>query len=336
MLIDAPVPALSLAVGAPKSSEELSVRRDAAGRQLCEICDRQLAKIKHTVPCGVGRKCKHGCKPRKGDSHSTTSQLSIPPRSHKRTQPPACKPTTPPSASLTPRAAPPASLRNRHTWNTHGWQMARGNRTRVSMMKDWHRLVSSKLDGGFNGWQQKRAGFVEQNMRQSLSCSLLEQQRVRVVSSAETMARELLRSLGVNESSLRMDDIGCLRTDYKIGLQEIHADIQKFLYAALCYVVIFYLVETESTAVADVPAGELDPLWKGTIAQNVERLKSVTFRTERVFVGDALVMTGATFHYGIDNPDLYQRFVGFLSFTPKSLPPMDSQEQFYPTGIRYV
>jgi ABC-type transport system substrate-binding protein len=121
---------------------------------------------------------------------------------------------------------------------------------------------------------------------------------------------------------------------HKIGLQEVHADVQKHQYAASCYVVIFYLVETESTAVADVLTGELDSMWKGTIPQNVERLKSVNFRTERVFVGDALVMTGATFHYGIANPDLYQRFVGFLSFTPKSLPPMDSQQQFYPIGIR--
>jgi hypothetical protein len=167
-----------------------------------------------------------------------------------------------------------------------------------------------------------------------LSRSLLEQQRVRIVTSAENLARSLLHSLGVDESSLRMDDIECLRTDHKIGLQEVHADVQKHQYAASCYVVIFYLVETESTAVADVLTDELDSMWKGTIPQNIQRLKSVNFRTERVFVGDALVMTGATFHYGIANPDLYQRFVGFLSFTPKSLPPMDSQQQFYPIGIR--
>jgi hypothetical protein len=201
-------------------------------------------------------------------------------------------------------------------------------------MMDWSKLVRESGSGAFDGWKEKRAGFFEQDMRQSLSCSLLEQQRVRVVASAEGLARELLRSLGVNESSLRMDDIGCLRTDPSIGLQEVHADCQKKEYASLCYVVIFYLVETESTAVADVPMGELDLLWKGTITQNTQRLKSVQFRTERVFVGDALVMTGATFHYGIANPDTYQRFIGFLQFAPRSLPPLDSQEQFYPTGIR--
>ena len=201
-------------------------------------------------------------------------------------------------------------------------------------MVDWHRLVKEEGDGAFDGWKEMRAQFFEQNMRQSLSCSLLEQQRVRVVSSAEMRARELLRSLGVDETKLSMSDIGCLRTDHSIGLQEIHADIQKFEYAARCYVVIFYLVDTTSTAVADVEKDELDPVWSMTIPQATRRFSSVRFLSERVAVGDALVMTGKTFHYGIGNSDLYRRFVGFLSFTPLSLPRFDLQEQFYPTGTR--
>lgn len=203
------------------------------------------------------------------------------------------------------------------------------------MMKDWHRLVSSELSGGFDGWTEMRAQFFEQDMRQSLKCSLLEQQCIRVVSSAEVLARELLLSLGADESQLQMSDIGCLRTDHKIGLQEIHADIQKFEYASLCFIVIFYLVDTESTAVADVGKDELDAVWKMNVRQATHRLDSVRFLTERVLVGDALVMHGKSFHYGVGNPDVYQRFVGFLSFTPKSLPPFDPQEQFYPTGVRY-
>lgn len=203
------------------------------------------------------------------------------------------------------------------------------------MMKDWHRLVSTSLDGGFTGWTEMRAQFFEQNMRQPVKCSFLEQQRVRVVRTAEVVARDLLHSLGVDESTLQLSDIGCLRTDHNIDLQEIHADIQKFEYAPLCYIVIFYLVDTDSTAVADAGKDELDGLWKMTIPQATRSLKSVQFLTERIRVGDALVMNGKTFHYGVGNPDTYQRFVGFLSFTPKSLPPFDSQEQFYPTGTRH-
>jgi len=149
------------------------------------------------------------------------------------------------------------------------------------------------------------------------------------------IARELLRSLGVDESLLKMSDIGCLRTDHSVGLQEIHADIQKFEYAARCYIVIFYLVDTESTAVADAGRDDLDAVWTMTIPQATRRFNSVRFLTERVAIGDALVMNGKTFHYGVGNPDPYQRFVGFLSFTPNSLPPFDSQEQFYPTGVRH-
>ena len=61
-----------------------------------------------------------------------------------------------------------------------------------------------------------------------------------------------------------------------------------------------------------------------TIPQATRHFNTVRFLTERVAIGDALVMNGKTFHYGVGNPDLYQRFVGFLSFTPNSLPPFDS------------
>lgn len=234
-----------------------------------------------------------------------------------------------------PPTAPTTSLLDRDTWARQGFQFVRGNRTRIAMAKDWHRLVATKLGGGFIGWKEMRAQFFEQNMRQSVSCSFLEQQRVRVVSSTEIIARALLSSLGVDQSSLMMSDIGCLRTDHNIGLQEIHADIQKFEYAPQCCIVIIYLVDTESTAVADAGKDELDVVWRMNVRQATRRFASVPFLTERVMAGDALVMSGKTFHYGVGNPDLYQRFVGFLSFTPSSLPPFDSQEQFYPTGIRH-
>jgi hypothetical protein len=52
------------------------------------------------------------------------------------------------------------------------------------MTHDWHQLVSEEGDGSFNQWQEMRAQFFELSMHHPLQCSLLEQQRVRVVSSA--------------------------------------------------------------------------------------------------------------------------------------------------------
>jgi hypothetical protein len=290
--------------------------------------------VKHHRPHGVGRACRSHEKDPRRAAPASTPAVTTPARSHKR-----AKPADPSSVVLTPSPPPltpvvPTSLHDRNSWMEQGWKMVRGNHSRVSVMQNWHQLVTSKQPGGFEQWKEMRAQFFEQDMRQPLSNSRLEQQRAGVVSNAEALARELLDSLGADESSLQLSDIGCLRTDRHFGLQEIHCDIQKFEYAHLCYIVLFYLCDTESTAVADVLRDELDPVWKMTIPEATRRFKSVRFLTERVAVGDALVMNGKTFHYGVGNPDPYQRYVGFLSFTPKALPPFDSQEQFYPTGTR--
>jgi hypothetical protein len=333
-LVDTLLSCVCFYVGAPSAGECLKARVNDYGQQLCEICGTRLNKCQgklYKKPPGL---ICHLCYNDPERTSRLPSAAPPPDRSHKRKQPPTGQLIENSALSIISLPSFPISLRNSTTWPKQRFQLIPANRARRANMTDWSRLVKETGSGAFNGWEEKRAGFYEQNMRQSLSRSILEQQRVRIVTSAENLARSLLHSLDVDESSLRMDDIECLRTDPKIGLQEVHADIQKHQYAASCYVVIFYLVETESTAVADVLTDELDSMWKGTIPQNIQRLKSVNFRTERVFVGDALIMTGATFHYGIANPDLYQRFVGFLSFTPKSLPPMDSQQQFYPIGIR--
>jgi hypothetical protein len=54
-----------LCVGASKSSEESTARRDSAGRLLCERCSRQLTKVKHKRPHGPGYACSPRCKPSK-------------------------------------------------------------------------------------------------------------------------------------------------------------------------------------------------------------------------------------------------------------------------------
>lgn len=195
--------------------------------------------------------------------------------------------------------------------------------------------MSTKDAGGCNGWTEMRRQFFEHNMQQHLISPRLEQQRQTVVSTAEKCARQLLSSLSIDEQQLQLSDIGCLRTDHHIGLQEVHADIQQHKYAHLCYIVIFYLCTTDSTAVPLATTEQLAPLWRMTVEQAEAHLSSVEFLSARVAAGTTLVMRGDTFHYGVGNPDTYLRYVGFLSFTPRSLPPFDSQEQFYPTGVRY-
>ena len=170
-------------------------------------------------------------------------------------------------------------------------------------------------------------------MNSPLKCPLLEQQRVRVVSSAEALGRQILRDCGVDESALRLSDIGCLRTEPGKGGQEIHSDVQTKQYTCDCYFIILFLHSTESTAVANVPANSLDDVWEMNQRQARIRFASVPFITERVGCGDALAMRGTTFHYAVNNPDIYRRYVGFLSYTPKKLPPFDSQLQFYPLGV---
>lgn len=56
---------LVLPSGALESFEELRARRDNAGRLLCELCGRQLAKVKHHRAHGSGRACTPRCKPLK-------------------------------------------------------------------------------------------------------------------------------------------------------------------------------------------------------------------------------------------------------------------------------
>jgi len=59
--------------------------RDTAGRQICELCSRQLAKVKYTHPHNHGDACHPRCKPRKQSSttaanptHATTPAVSRP------------------------------------------------------------------------------------------------------------------------------------------------------------------------------------------------------------------------------------------------------------------
>jgi hypothetical protein len=58
VLIDAPVCALLLCVGAPLPINAMPARTVASGAAACENCGRQLSKVKHHRPYGVGRAWK--------------------------------------------------------------------------------------------------------------------------------------------------------------------------------------------------------------------------------------------------------------------------------------
>jgi hypothetical protein len=322
---DAPVCALSPSPGALLVSPCPPQPVDTSGKPICAGCPTRLCncrgKLYDTDKGQICQRC-YNIRRRGPPARSTTTP---PARSHKR------------ASFDTPASAPPPAthtLHDRASWEPQGWQFVRGDKLRIAMSQDWLDLVTSTEPGGCQNWREMRAQFFEHNMRQPVSNPALEQQRTRVVSNAEQLGRALLVEHGMMEEEYQLSDIGCLRTTRHHGLQEIHCDIQQFKYAHLCYIVLVYLCDTESTAVADVRRDELDPCWKMNIPQATRLFENVRFLTERVHCGDALIMNGKTFHYGVGNLNSHDRYVGFLSFTPKSLPPFDSQEQFYPTGTR--
>ena len=49
--------------GAPQPFSATTARRTSSGEPACENCGRQLSKVKHHRPCGVGRACAPRCKP---------------------------------------------------------------------------------------------------------------------------------------------------------------------------------------------------------------------------------------------------------------------------------
>jgi hypothetical protein len=74
-LIDAHVCCVLLCVGAPLVCSGPGVRRDSAGKQICELCPARISRVKHHRPHGVGRACAPRCKPIK--RHSDDAQAYV-------------------------------------------------------------------------------------------------------------------------------------------------------------------------------------------------------------------------------------------------------------------
>jgi len=115
--------------------------------------------VKHHRPHGVGRACRSHEKDPRRAAPASTPAATTPARSHKR-----AKPADPSSVVLTPSPPPltpvvPTSLHDRNSWMEQGWKMVRGNHSRVSVMQNWHQLVTSKQPGGFEQWKEMRAQY---------------------------------------------------------------------------------------------------------------------------------------------------------------------------------
>jgi hypothetical protein len=186
-------------------------------------------------------------------------------------------------------------------------------------------------------WQEKRGGFYQHDTHHSLDCSHMDELRVRLRASSEALARSALHGVQVDATSLQLVDIKLLRAARGHGLQEVHYDVPEYEKARQCYTVLLYLTPTESTAVPKVPLSELRDTFtdgeKRPPAAALHMLRRNNFHTRRVEAGDLLVFNAAVPHFGVANPDLHDRYVLFLLFSPRGTPLHDSEDQRYPFGI---
>lgn len=275
----------------------MAVRRDAAGRQLCEICGRQLAKVKHHRPSGAGRACTPRCKPQKGGNLLASAPTLPPPRSHKKGASNPGKERPAPAVLIAPPPLPPTPPPFFHS---HGTSFRPSTRTSRATSTSWLELA---LDSELNRWEEKRGGYFQHDTALSLQCSSQDEKRVRLRHSAERIARAELSSLGVNATSLRLAAIKLLRSSKGEGEQEIHYDIPEYDRAVQCFTVLIYLTDTISTAVPTQSMKELRHCFtdgeKKPSAAALRFLSRDKFRTERVPPGAMLALNCAVPHFGM-------------------------------------
>jgi hypothetical protein len=192
-------------------------------------------------------------------------------------------------------------------------------------------------DNKLDQWEKKRGGFYQHDTALSLECPFLDEKRIQLRHSAESIARVQLSRLGVDATSLNLAAIKLLRTSKGEGLQEIHYDITVYARAIKCYTVLMYLTDTLSTAIPLLPLADLRHTFtegeKLPSAASRKFLSRDKFQSERVTAGDMLVFNCAVPHYGVANPDEHDRYVLFLCFSPSNAPAPDTEEQRYPHGV---
>jgi hypothetical protein len=98
----------------------------------------------------------------------------------------------------------------RATWPTHQWTLQTDySRHARSTASAWRALAASDE---WRQWEVKRGLFWQHDARLQLACSFLDEQRVRLVSASEMLARQLLHTVGVASSSLLLTGCKLLRT----------------------------------------------------------------------------------------------------------------------------
>jgi hypothetical protein len=147
----------------------------------------------------------------------------------------------------------------------------------------------------------------------------------------------VLHGVEVEATALQLVDIKLLRAAPGKGQQEVHYDVPEYESAVQCYTVLLYLTPTESTAVPKLPLSELRDTFtereKRPSPSALQKLQRENFHTCRVDAGDLLAFNAAVPHFGVANPDLHDRHVLFLHFSPRGTPLHDTENQRYPNGV---
>jgi len=305
-------------------------RVDSAGWPICELCPARLNRVKHTRPHGPGRACSPRCKNPPSISSSAHIARATPSRSHRQKAPSIGRFTAAqPAVSIAP---PPPPI-----WQSlqqQGWKQLVSSRRSRALCRSWLELANEDC---LSEWEIKRGGYYQHDTTKSLICSHRDDQRVRLRSSADSTARQLLHESSIDATLLDLTAIKLLRSDSGAGEQSIHFDITQYDLAIQCFTVLFYLTDTTSTAVPTVPLADLRDTFtegeKHPSATAKAKLTDARLHTERVSAGDAMIINCACPHKGKANPDDGRRYVLFLLFYPKRASKPDTEEQRYPMGV---
>lgn len=325
-LITAPVSALSLYVGAPCGSLGEPMLQLKPKHTRCVLCNIRLDRVKYTHPHGSGNACHPRCK----STDIAHPVAHTPVRSHKPLPPVSGQPRS--AISIAP---PPAPTHQQLSMATHGWAIHSSTRSSRSTAASWLEMATGDE---LNRWELKRGGFYQHDTALSLTCSLLDEKRVRLRHSAESIAREALADHAVDVTKLNLGDVKLLRSSHGEGKQEIHFDIPNYQLAVRCYSVLIYLTDTMHTAVPDRHLCELrDCFTEGEKMPSpaaLQLLSSERFISQRVEAGTILAFNCTVPHYGVANPDEHDRYVLFLSFYPNDASKPDTELQRYPKGVK--
>jgi hypothetical protein len=334
---DAPVCRAYYCVEAPHVIACSAPRMDSSGWPACENCGRRLScckgKLHKRDPGHICQDCYNRArKPPSAVLSAAFSPPAEPRRSHKR------RATSDLGQSATDNAvtlAPPSlPLHKQGIWPSHRWALRPSCRRSRATAAAWHALISS---GELRQWAVKRGGFYQHDTHESLSCSLEDAVRVRLLSGSEQLGRDILREQGVDPSALQLAGLKIVRMATGEGEQEIHYDIPDHDLATQCYTVLLYLVPTLSTAVSSLPLQALrESFTSGDQLPSLAARRILSremFYSTRVDAGDAMVFRCDVPHYGVANTDAHTRYVAFMMFSPRGRKIPDTEEQRYPHGV---